>query len=169
MLCGLGGLTFGLSGPARRGPLRLIVGQRRLCAWSKVLTKPVDQLTAPDPTGSEIKQEPLLGVDGSVDLGAVEKEEGLHGGVPSAFVTVDKRVALNQRECPSSSSLNRSWVELNATERGFGLGDRRFEQSEIPNARRATCCLEDVAVRVDDLLRGEVTHQARLRWPRSAR
>jgi hypothetical protein len=143
------------------------VGRQRLCEWSKVVTKPVDQLTAPDPTRSEIEHESLLVVDGTVDLGAVENEERLHGGVPSAFVAVDKRVALNQRECQGGSFLNQSWVELNATERGFGLGDRRFEHSEIPNARCATCCLEDAAMQVDDLTQGEVTHQARRRYSSS--
>ena len=129
--------------------------------------KPVDQLTAPDPTRSGIEHETLLVVHGSVDLGALENEEGLHGGVSSAFVAIDKRVALNQRECQGSSFLDQSRVELNATERGFGLGERRFEHSEIPDARCATCCLEDAAVQVDDLPQGEVTHQARPRYSSS--
>jgi len=66
--------------------------------------EPVDQLTAPDPTRSEIEHETLLVVDGSVDLGAVENEDGLHGGVSSAFVAIEERVALDQRERPASGA-----------------------------------------------------------------
>ena len=128
------------------------------CEWFKVLTRPVAQLTSADPTRSEIEHEMLLVVDGSVDLGAGENEEGLRGRVSSALVAIDNRVALNQRECPGGGFLNQSRVEITATERGLGLGDRRFEHPEIPNARCATCCLEDAAVQVDDLPRGEVTH-----------
>jgi hypothetical protein len=69
------------------------VGRQRLCEWFKVLTKPVDQLSAADPTRCEIEHETFLVVDGSVDLGAVENEEGLHGGVSGTFVAIDKRVA----------------------------------------------------------------------------
>lgn len=63
----------------------------------------VDQLTTPDPTRCEIEHETLLVVDGSIDLGAVENEEGLHGGVASAFVAIDKRVALNQQNARAAA------------------------------------------------------------------
>jgi hypothetical protein len=69
-----------------------------------MLTKPVDQMIAPDPAGCEIEHEALLVAYGSVDLGAVENEDGLHGGVSSAFVAIEERVALDQRERPASGA-----------------------------------------------------------------
>lgn len=63
-----------------------------------MVTKPVGQVHPGDMAGGEIEHETLLVIDGGVDLGAVEDEEGLHGGVPDALVAVDEWVVLNQRE-----------------------------------------------------------------------
>src|SRR3990172_1274879 len=68
---------------------------------------------------------------------------------------------------PSNSALGGRAADGASLSLGLGLGERRFEHSEIPNARCATCCLEDAAVQVDDLPQGEVTHQARRRYSSS--
>ena len=61
-----------------------------------MLTKPVDRVAAPDPVSREIKDQVFLVIDGGADLGAVEDEERLHGGVPSTLVAIDTRVAAMQ-------------------------------------------------------------------------
>ncbi len=61
-----------------------------------MVTKPVGQVRPIDPASGKIKHEPLLVIDAGGDLGAVEDEEGLHGGVRDALVAVDERVVLNQ-------------------------------------------------------------------------
>ena len=148
---------------ARSRPVNAGVGRQRLREWFEVLTKPVDQVTAPDPSGGEIEHEALLVVYGRVDLGAVENEEGLHGGVAGAFVAVDKRVPLNQREGERGGLLDHCGIQIDATEHCPGLGDRRLDRAEIANFRRAAGHQEEAAVQVDDLPQGEIAHQARRR------
>ena len=54
-----------------------------------MVTKPVSQVRPIDPAGGEIEHETFLVIDRGVDLGAIEDEEGLHGGVPDALVAVE--------------------------------------------------------------------------------
>jgi hypothetical protein len=65
-----------------------------------MLTKPVDQVAASDPPGRKIEHEALLVVYGGVDLGAIENEEGLHGGVSDAFIAIDKGISLDIPDAP---------------------------------------------------------------------
>ena len=143
------------------------VGRQRLRERFEMLTKPVDQVTASDPAGCEIEHEALLVVYRGVDLRAVENEEGLHGGVCDPFVAVDKGVALNQREGERSGLLDYRGIQIDATERRLGLGDRRLERAEIANAGCAAGHLEEAAVQVDDLPQSEIAHQARRRYSSS--
>jgi hypothetical protein len=50
------------------------VGRQRLRERPEMATKPVGQLRPIDPAGGEIEHEPLLLIDGGVDLRAVEDE-----------------------------------------------------------------------------------------------
>ncbi len=63
-----------------------------------MLTEPVGQLVAIEPACSEIEHEALVGIDGSIDLAAVEDQEGLHGGMPDPLVAVYEGVPLNQSQ-----------------------------------------------------------------------
>src|SRR5258706_16371143 len=93
------------------------VGRRRLRERLEMVTKPIGQVRPIDPTGGEIKHETLLVIDGGVDLGAVEDEKGLHGGVPDALVAVDERMVPNQGEAQRCGLLDKGWVEIATTER----------------------------------------------------
>ena len=79
-------------------PVNVRVGRRRLRERFDVLTKPIDQMVAPDPPRREIEDQKLLIIDGCVDLATIQDEERLHGGVPNALVAIDQRVVLDQRE-----------------------------------------------------------------------
>ena len=116
-----------------------------------MLTKPVDQLTATDPAGREIKHKALLGIHGRIELGAVEDKERFHGGMPHALVAIDEGVALNQREAECRTLLDQAGVQVDATERGLGLGDRGFKHAEVTDTWRATGHLEEAPVQLDNL------------------
>ena len=58
-----------------------------------MLTEPVGQLAAIESACGEIEHKALLGIDGGFDLGAVEYQERLHGGMSHPFVAIDERVA----------------------------------------------------------------------------
>ena len=68
---------------------------------------------------------------------------------------IDKGVTLNQRKGERSGLLNHRGIQIDTTERGFGLGDRGFERAEIANAGCAAGRLAAAAVQVDDLPQGE--------------
>ena len=72
-----------------------------------MVTKPVGQARSIDPAGGESEHETLLLIDGGGDLRAVEDQEGFHGGVADPLVTIDERVALNQREAQRCDLLAR--------------------------------------------------------------
>ena len=122
------------------------VGRQRSRERLDVLTKPVDQMAAPDPTSREIEDQAFLVIDGGVDLAAVEDEERLHGGVPNTLVAIDKRVALDQRETQRRRFLNQRGLQIDAPEGRLGLGGRRLKcaKSRMPAApvvasRRRRC------------------------------
>ena len=102
-----------------------------------MVTKPVSQVHPVDPAGSEIEHETLLVIDGGGDLGAVEDEEGLHGGVPDSLVAVDEWVVLNQREAQRRGLLNHGRIEIDAAERRLWLSNGRVKRSKLADAGRA--------------------------------
>lgn len=71
-----------------------------------VLTQRVGQVAATGPAGREIEHEPLFFIYRGSDFGTVEDRKGFHGGVRHAFVAIDERVALNQREAERRRLLN---------------------------------------------------------------
>jgi hypothetical protein len=105
------------TGPPFGGPLTASVGRQRLRERPQMVTKPVAQLRPIDPAGGEIEHETLLVFDDGGDLGTVEDEEGLHGGVPDALVAVDERVVLNQREAQRRGLLDHPGGRDGATRR----------------------------------------------------
>lgn len=74
-------LSTDLVRPGAAPPLNRRVERRRSRKRLDVLTKPVDEMAAPDPASREIEDQAFLVIDGGVDLGAVEEEERLHGSV----------------------------------------------------------------------------------------
>jgi len=129
-----------------------------------VLTKPVDQVAAPDPAGREIQDQAFLVIDRGVDLAAVEDEERLHGGVPNTLVAIDKRVALDQRETQCRGFLNQRRIQIDALEGRLGLGDRGLKCAKIADAGGAPGGFEETAMQFDDLAECEIPHQARRRY-----
>jgi len=129
-----------------------------------VAPEPVDQLTTIEPAPGEIEYEALLGIDGGLDLPAVEHQECLHCGMPNALVAIDERVALNQRQTQRRSLVSKSRIQLSTTERGPGLGDCRFQRPEVPNAGCAAGRLEEATMQFNDLPQRDVAHQARRRY-----
>ena len=111
-----------------------------------MVSEPVGEFVAIEPASGKIEHKALLGIDGGIDLGAVEYQERLHGGMPDALVAIDKGVALNQRHTQRRGLLRESGVQLITTERGLGLGDCRLQRTEVPNAGRPTGRLEEAAV-----------------------
>src|SRR5712691_11791289 len=96
-----------------------------------MLTKRVGQLSTFDPASGEIEHETLLILYKRIDLTAVENQERLHGGVADALVAVHERVASNQREAQDRGLINQGWIQVDAAERGLGLGDGRLEGAQI--------------------------------------
>jgi len=129
-----------------------------------VLTKPVDQMAAPDPASREIEDQAFLVIDRGVDLAAVEDEERLHGGVSNTLVAIDKRVALDQRETRRRRFLNQRGIQIDAPEGRLGLGDRRLKCAKIADAGGAAGGFEETAMQFDDLAECELPHQARRRY-----
>src|SRR5438034_81116 len=132
-----------------------------------MVPKPIGQVCPVDPAGGEIEHEVLLVIDGCVDLGAVEDEKGLHGGMADALVAVDERVVLDQREAERRGLLDHGRIEIDAIERRLWLCNGGVERTEIADAGRAAASLEDVAVQLDNLPQGEISHQARRRYSSS--
>src|SRR3989442_5458381 len=64
-----------------------------------------------EPASGQIEYKALLGVDGGIDLGTVEYQECLHGGMPDTLVAIDERMALSQRETQRRGLLSeRPWA-----------------------------------------------------------
>jgi hypothetical protein len=74
-------------------------------------SEPVGQLAAIEPASGEIENEAFLGIDGGIDLAAVQYQECLHGGMPDALVAIDERVALNQRKTQRRGLLSESGIQ----------------------------------------------------------
>jgi len=129
-----------------------------------MITKPVSQLSPIDLASGEIDHHALLLIDWGVDLGAVEDEEGLHGGVADAFVAIHERVVLNQREAQCRGLLDQGGVQSDITERGLGLSDGRVERAKIADASPTTSCVQEAAVQIDHLAERQIPHQARRRY-----
>jgi hypothetical protein len=129
-----------------------------------VLTKPIGQVVTSDPAGGEVQHEALLLIYRGIDLAAVEDQEGLHRGVPHAFVAIDERVALDQREAKCGGPLHQRRVQVNAAEGGRGLCYGGLEGAEIAEAGGAAGCLEEDPVQLDDLPQREIPYQARRRY-----
>src|SRR2546422_2224788 len=129
-----------------------------------MLTEPVGQLAAIESACGEIEHKALLGIDGGIDLGAVEYQERLHGGMPDALVAIDERVALNQRQAQRRALINEGGIQVNTIERGLGLGDGGLQRTKVPDAGRATSRLEEAPMQLNDLPQRDIPHQARRRY-----
>jgi hypothetical protein len=99
-------------------------------------SEPVGQLAVIEPASGEIEYKALLGINGRIDPGAVEYQECLHGDMSDAFVAIDERVALNQRQTQRRDLLSESGIQVSTTERGLGLGDCGLQGSEVPDTGR---------------------------------
>src|SRR5262245_36777278 len=70
----------------------------------------------------------LLITDRRVNLGTVQHEKRLHGGMPDALVSVDEGMALDQGETQRCCLLRQREMQVNRTKGGLVLGDGRFER-----------------------------------------
>jgi len=91
--------------------------------------QPVGELAPADAAGSEIQNDAFLIINRGIDFGTVENEKRLHGGVPHALVAIDERMTLDQREAQCGCLFNQRGIQVDTTEGGPGLGDRRLERA----------------------------------------
>ena len=111
-----------------------------------MVSEPVGQLATIEPPSGEIEYQALLGIDGGIDLRAVEYQECLHGGMPDALVAIDKRVALNQRQTQHRGLLGDTRYKSPPPNvaLGWATADSSAPKSRIPGAppvawRRRRC------------------------------
>src|SRR2546422_7966173 len=102
---------------ARRIKAYSLDGQR-LRERLQVLTQPLGKLDSLDAPRRQIEHDAFLITDRRIDLGAVQNEERLHGGMANALVAIEESVALDQGKgtapLPSppawdTSRLHQSW------------------------------------------------------------
>src|SRR5690348_5820856 len=99
---------------------------------------------------------------------AVQHEEDLHRGMTDTLVTVDKRVALHQREAKRRCLGDDGGIEILTCEGCLRLGHGSLDGSEVANACGATALRKDPLVEVKDLRQGQVTHSQASRLYSSA-
>jgi hypothetical protein len=111
-----------------------------------MVSEPVGEFAAIEPPSREIEYETLLGIDGGIDLRAVEYQECLHGGMPDALVTINEGVSLNQRQTQSRSLLGESGIQSLPPNvaLGWATADSSAPKSRTPGAppvawRRRRC------------------------------
>jgi hypothetical protein len=75
----------------------------------------------------------------------------LHGSMPDALVAVDEWVALNQRQTQRRGLLSESDIQIATAERGLGLGNCGLQGTEVPDAGRASCRLQEAPMQFDNL------------------
>src|SRR5206468_9142982 len=117
--------------------LTVNVGRTESPERFEMVAEPVGQFAPIEPASGQIEYKALLGVDGGIDLGTVEYQECLHGGMPDTLVAIDERMALNQRQTQRRGLLSESGIQVTTTERGLGLGDCGLQRTEVPDAGRA--------------------------------
>ena len=94
----------------------------------------------------DVEHQALLFIDAGVDLEAVHDQEDLHRRMPNALVPINECVIGHQGKSQCGGLLDERWMEIDTIERRLRLGERRFEQAEIPNAsappdwESARCC-----------------------------
>jgi hypothetical protein len=136
-------------------PPRLIRALDGLIRWeTDVLLKPAGQLSSADAARGEVEHETLLIVDGGINLGAVEQKKGGHRSVSQALVSVDKRMALSEREAQRRCLLDHIAVEVTSSERGSRLGHSRFEGCQVTKSGGTTSRCEHETVQFDYLTPG---------------
>lgn len=128
-----------------------------------MLTEPVGQLAAIEPACGEIEHKAFLGIEGGIDLGAVEDQEGFHGGMPHAFVAIDERVILNQRQAQRRALLNEGGIQVNTIEGDLRLRNGGFQPTKVADARCAAGRLEEAPMQLNNLTQRDIPNQARRR------
>lgn len=101
---------------------------------------------------------------GGSDFDAVDVQE--HQGCNGArsFVAIEERMVLDEVKQVGSGHLEKTLVEVFATERRSGLSDRRFEQAHITYAVRAAVQSHLIGVQAQQILHlEEVDHDSLFR------
>src|SRR2546422_1626604 len=153
---------------ARRIKAYSLDGQR-LRERLQVLTQPLGKLDSLDAPRRQIEHDAFLITDRRIDLGAVQNEERLHGGMANALVAIEESVALEQGKAQRRCLLHQRGIQVGSTKAGLGLRDGRFECAEVPDPGGVTRRSEQSPMQLDDLRQREIPHQARRRYSSSFR
>jgi hypothetical protein len=116
-----------------------------------VLTQPIQKIQkfgSVQPAGGQMHHDAFLIIDVGIDLGAVQNEERLHGGMADALVPVDEGVVLDQGEAKGGRILSQRRVQVGPVERRPGQSQGRFQRSEIANPSRTARGLEESPVKL---------------------
>ncbi|MFN7914942.1 MAG: hypothetical protein U0Q55_06355 [Vicinamibacterales bacterium] len=112
--------------------------------------QPVDEFVAMSLTGGDVEHQPLLLIDGGVDLEAVQEQENLHRRVADALVAIDEGVIRGQGEPQGRSLFDDGGMQIGGVEGCFGLGQCRLEKAEVTDPPGATGLVYDAPVQGDD-------------------
>jgi len=97
-------------------------------------------------------------------LEPIENHHDLHCCVANAFIAINERMVLNQREAQTGNLVPKTWVQILAGEALPRLSQSGFEKAQIPETLRTTTLLNQLAVKSQDLSQGQPTHQAKRRY-----
>lgn len=75
-----------------------------------------------------------------------------------ALIPVNECMIPHQREREAGSLLGRCFLETVPAESHARLCRRRLDGTEIADARRASRCLDDESMQLDNLLYGQIAH-----------
>jgi hypothetical protein len=96
-----------------------------------------------DTARSKIQDETFLILDGCLNFRAIQDENRHHRRMSDALVAIDKGMPLDQREAQRGGHLSQRGIQINTTEGGLRLRDRRLKRSEITKSHRAAGYLKD--------------------------
>ena len=85
---------------------------------AKVGNEPSCESLACQPTGRQVEHQPLLFVDGRVNLAAVQNQECFRRRVAEALIPVDEEVVIHQRETEGSRLVSQQGVKVDASKTG---------------------------------------------------
>ena len=103
-----------------------------------MLAQPLGECGAIYCCRGDAEHQTLLFINRGIDLMSVKQEEHFHRGMSDALVAVDERMVGHEGKAERCGLVGQRRMQVRASEGGFGLRQRRFEQPEIPNSRRAT-------------------------------
>src|SRR5260221_186928 len=95
---------------------------------------------------------------------AIPAQEHHHRRVGRTLIAVLEGVVFRRGERESRRLLSQGGIEILAAEGRGGLGDRRVEQTGVPDARRTAESLDLTGVDLEYLAHRQVLHRARRRY-----